>query len=421
MFSVKIKPDGKLKIETIKNLDNENMAYMAIVLFYVWQTGNLFVQNCMGGNKLLVLGMYLFLAAGVGNSLLGVTRKNICYLLLSELTAVMLYLVSYIYGCAQTSTLLYNFGWTVAICLPIALNIVNISNMEQLQRLLYHMAKPMILILCVMIFLEFHVVRTSIGQYDMAASYALIFHCMVLCSAILEKVKVMDVAVLLAGLGTVLLRGSRGTYLCFAFFVVMKVLFDINSKKRKRYLLVCGAGVVIMGLLLMVIVQIRYANGVGNNLIRFYSLAKLLSGEMFRSDVRLQLYNYYFELILQKPVLGWGATGGWINAENYPHNIFLEIFLSFGVIPGAIVLLVMIFGVGYILKSGEKSERTLFLIYFSNAFSLMVSGTFLQNISFYFCIFLGIRCLKHRVYRGSTERAVDKVIVKNIRKGNGGN
>lgn len=384
----------RFKIKIIKKLDSEKAACSSIVLFYIWQTCNLLAQKCFGGNKLLVLAIYLILAASVGISVLNTMRAELCYFLLVETAVLTSYMISYIYGYAQFSTLAYYLFWSVMICVPVAGNVLSISKAERLKDLLYLLAKPMILALCGTIFLEFIVLKTNAGEYDMPASYALIFYCIVLCNAVLEQGKWMDIAVLALGLGFVLLWGSRGTYICFAFFVLMKILFDINSEKKKRLLLLGGMGMVFFGFILVLFIQM-YSTDV--KIVRFRSLGKILSGELFRSDSRIKLYGYYAGLMTERPVLGWGVTGNWIDSQNYPHNFFLEAMMAFGMIPGVIMFLFMFFVLLYMLKRRQEPERTLFLIYFSNAFSLLVSGTFLQSMPFYFCVFLGICYMKRRL------------------------
>lgn len=384
----------RFKVNFLKKLDSEKAACISLVLFYVWQTGNLFVQKCFGGSRLLVLAVYLILAASVGISVLNTIRAQFGYFLLAETAVIAVYTLSYIYGYAQFSTLAYYLFWSAIICVPVGGNVLSVKTEGRLNKLLYCLAKPMVLALCGTIFLEFIVLRTNAGEYDMQASYALIFYCIVLCNAVLEQGKFTDLAVLALGLGFVLLWGSRGTYLCFAFFILMKVLFDINSEKKRRFLLLGGMGIVLLGAVFMVIIQMYGTDGM--ELVRFRSLGKILSGEMFRSDSRIELYSYYTGLMAERPVLGWGVTGNWIDSQNYPHNFFLEAMMAFGMIPGVLIFLLMLFVLFYMLKRKQEPERTLFLIYFSNAFSLLVSGTFLQSMPFYFCIFLGVCYMKKR-------------------------
>lgn len=394
----------RFKVNVIKRLDSEKAACGSIVLFYIWQAGNLLVQKCFGGNQFLVLAMYLILAASVGISVLNAIRGQFCYFLLAMTAVMTAYMLSYIYGYAQFSTLAYYLFWSVMICVSVAANVLSIGTADRLNELLYRLAKPMILTLCGTIFLEFIVLKTNTGEYDMPVSYALIFYCIVLCNAVLEQGKFKDIAVLALGLGFVLLWGSRGTYICFAFFVLLKILFDIDSGKKKRFLLLGGMGIVFLGIILVVFIQMYGADGM--EIIRFRSLGKILSGELFRSDSRVKLYGYYTGLMAERPVLGWGVTGNWIDAQNYPHNFFLEAMMAFGMIPGVLMFLLIFFVLFYMLKRRKEPERTLFLIYFSNAFSLMVSGTFLQSMHFYFCIFLGMRYMRRRLPQvsGKTNR-----------------
>lgn len=376
---------GKKKIFNKKTFNNEDIACLSLVLYYAWQTGNLFVQKCIDGGRMLIGAAYLLLVAGTGMALLSVARKRAAYGFLAELTVLFLYAISYVLGYANTSVLGYYFFWTFMICVPIGLSVLCMNDWDRLLSLLYRMAKPMTGILCGIIFLRFIVLRTNISKYDQSLSYAVIFWCIILCNAVIQKIKLADLFFLLMGLGFNFLWGSRGTYLCFALFLLLKTVLDVDTKRRK-VLIFSGITLLLVVVAIFLFADMSKMNS--DEMVNFRNLYLIMNGDLFRSDSRVALYIYYAGLVLQKPFLGWGVTGGWIDSGLGPHNFFLEVLLSFGIMIGMAIFVIGFYLIVGIMKNSKKSERTLFIIYFSNTISLIVSGSFLQNLSFYICLFL---------------------------------
>ncbi len=393
MIGLKVKSNFRLNMGSKKSFSNEDIACLSLVLYYIWQTGNLFVQKCIGGGVMLIGAAYLLLVAGAGMALLSVARKKAAYGLMAELVVLSLYAVSYVLGYADKSVLGYYFFWTFMVCVPIGMSVLCMNDWDRLMLLLYRIAKPMIGVLCGIIFLRFIVLKTSISQYDQSLSYAVVFWCIILCNAVIEKMKLVDLFFLLLGLGFNLLWGSRGTYLCFAIFIVLKTVLDVDAKRRKILIFL---GIILFLAIITFFLVVDSFKMNSDELINFRSLYLIMNGDLFRSDSRMALYFYYAGLVLQKPFLGWGVTGGWIDSGLGPHNFFLEILLSFGIMIGMAIFVIVLYTIVGIVKSSEKSEKTLFIIYFSNAFSLIVSGTFLQNISFYICLFLVVSHISRR-------------------------
>lgn len=242
-----------------------------------------------GGGTIWSTAVYLFLAAGMGLEIISAARKRAAQCALVELLVLFFYTFSYILGYADVSVLKYNFVWTFGICVPIGFTILCMNNLNNLYQMLYKMAKPVISILCGTIVLRFIVFKTNQGQYDESLSYVLLFWCIILCNSIFEKLKIRDLFFVLCGLSFNLLWGSRGIYLCFAMFVLLKIIFDIDFKKRKT-LIFLGGGTIVLVLLALFLLPINFLGNYTDDLVYFRSLSKILNGEMFQSDSRIRLY-----------------------------------------------------------------------------------------------------------------------------------
>lgn len=73
------------------------------------------------------------------------------------------------------------------------------------------------------------------------------------------------------------------------------------------------------------------------------TLYRLAYGGITNLTGRDELFNYYFELIQDKPIIGWGIAGGWIARGAGPHNAIIEIVLAFGVLLGGTLSILLVF------------------------------------------------------------------------------
>ncbi len=107
----------------------------------------------------------------------------------------------------------------------------------------------------------------------------------------------------------------------------------------------------------------------------------------------MDLYIAAVEKIVEKPILGWGLCGSWENAGLYPHNIFLEIWLAFGVILGSLVIMLLAIYVMAALLHKKGNHRSLIIIYLALVSELLVSGSVWSNVSMWILIAL---CLSRK-------------------------
>ena len=187
--------------------------------------------------------------------------------------------------------------------------------------------------------------------------------------------------------------GSRGPFIGFLFLVVLMVVFKYKIKSAVLFLLI---------LLLLLILPNFLGNGVN-------SLANEVVGGLERitktfnfsnpnepiinwetTGGRQQMYLKAIDLIKERPILGYGIGGFEKNSNfgGYPHNMFLEIMVSFGFV-GLIVFLLLFF---FFLKKGliilYNNQLTSFIVYLIlyELIHLQVSGSFITNYQLWFLI-----------------------------------
>jgi O-antigen ligase len=100
------------------------------------------------------------------------------------------------------------------------------------------------------------------------------------------------------------------------------------------------------------------------------------------------IYGYYRELL-----------GGSIGVFKYPHNLFLQFALEFGIF-GAIIILLFLSVIIYLnFKLIEPNKGWLFVLLLMVNFKLLVTGSYLWEPSFWICLTLGLKNLvEHKIY-----------------------
>lgn len=376
------------------SIDREQLLCFGIVLYYFWQSLNLFIQKGLFGQKILLGINYVILIVAFFFIVLSSLKNRTVSFIFMELLAFAVFFISYVLGNADNKILIYNLIWSLGICIPLGMAFAGIDDKEKIYRYLYIISKHLIAIIALTYILEFKVWNVYLGEYDMVLSYTALLPCTILCNEVLEHIRIRDVVWLVIGLGMNFLYGCRGANVCFLLFFVLKVVLDIESGKKKYGIILCGLIISIIGISVLIILINSGVNT--RTTVSYRVIEKLLNGEFFKSQGRRDLYDYYFNIFMQNPYLGWGVCGKWLDSGNYPHNFFVEVVLSFGIIGGLGIVLVLIIGVVVMFKESAKAERMLMCIYLSNAASLLLSGTFLQNTAFYITVALIIGRLRKR-------------------------
>lgn len=179
--------------------------------------------------------------------------------------------------------------------------------------------------------------------------------------------------------------GSRGPLIIWAFYFASLILLSDISKISKVFFAAAAAAVVLFknGIcgFLVALLNDR-GGGMQSRTLNLISSGKLISHDSGRSVIQEKA----FEMIRRRPIFGNGIGADYRVIGGYPHNIFIEIVLQFGVIFGGILLA----GLVYIIVRGfiKAGNRKLYLFYFCIGFlPLIVSGTYLTDMSFW--LFLG--------------------------------
>ncbi len=109
---------------------------------------------------------------------------------------------------------------------------------------------------------------------------------------------------------------------------------------------------------------------------------------------REEIYPLAIAMFKNKPLFGYDPMGFLCASgiKTYPHNIFLELLLDYGII-GTLGWLIFFYFIvkNYIVKMKYNNlSDVVALLFISNFIELLVSGSFMANYQFWFFIGYGV-------------------------------
>lgn len=361
----------------------------SIVSYYIFQILNLAIKTILPISTNLyseismIFGIMIIMFFCI--SILHVLKKSLIPFFLAEILWISIFTISYLMNNIYEPSILFNdIIWTIFICIPLGIYAYSIEDKEVFYNVFL---KGSFIMAGVLSLMFFHNSKDS--AYSMSFSYALLVPTLFHINEWLRNKKLRYLLIFVLEIGAIIVYGSRGAMLSVAFFFIIKIFLGEMSLIKKIS--------TVLGILFVVFVFLYNFDKIGSIILEnlakkgYYSrsLSLLFAGKIDHDSGRLQLFSYYFDLIYQKPFMGWGILGGWINSGLGPHNMIIEILLAFGVILGGMIslsLLILQFRV-FFVKS--KSCRDLIAIYMSICVVLfMVSGNFHTNPNFF--IFIGL-------------------------------
>lgn len=196
------------------------------------------------------------------------------------------------------------------------------------------------------------------------------------------------------GLLIILFGGSRGAVIWpIAMFPLMLPFKWKNMNKKQRLYFT----LIIIPLLLLAILSYIYSDilmvGLSSLLEKYgkqsRTLTSILSGAFSDANGRDDIYSMAIELIKTGGPFGWGVYGdrnyiGRYYQWGYSHNLFLELFVSFGYVGGTIVCILLVSGVIKLYSAcKEKNRQIVFITFLVTSFKLMLSNSFWYMKSFW--------------------------------------
>lgn len=321
-----------------------------------------------------------------------------------EFAFLSMYLISFWgYGNVEVSLWKSVTFTSLSLYVPLGVGAYCILDRKTLFETLYKMARLTQFLLVMSLLL---VGSNAKETYSMASGYALLLQMTIIFGHWIITKKKLDIIITICDFVMIFLFGSRGPILCFGIFLLLNLLFSrkIPFKNKLLYILCMGVVCLCMTLLykeiLNILVFIIDRFGFSSRTLRL-----MLQGIATYDSGRDVLLEGYINSIQQKPWLGWGAVGG-RNYGVYPHNLYIELLLCFGIPLGVLISLII---TAILLKGVFQKEiyqQMLAFVYISRIIGLLLSGSIFQSSDFMICIAM---CLSGRLYVGNYARNIGQL------------
>ena len=362
----------------LKKIDTDKLIGITLSVFLIIQSCNIFASSVIENVQIL---NYTKIFSGILYvipllKLLGNSKRFRTRLIYAEILFIVALLFSLLINSAIVKSILSRCIWTVLFCIPMFASAFEIENFDIF---LDTMRIPSYIVALIGLILFFNLRADGNilnDTYYMDFGYMLLFPLVYhICS--LRKYKINIIFVILEIL-LVTSLGSRGPLLCVTLYVFF-TLFQSKDKKTVNWL-ISKIGVILL-LLLILLFYNNILSIISSFLesfgIRSRTLILLQSGNILYDSGRGEIRKLVLSKIMEKPVLGWGIAGDLNFIDAYPHQIFLELMVHFGIIIGAAISVFIVY----------KIIRGLYTTRFSNILlmflcvgivPLFFSSTYLQ-------------------------------------------
>ena len=226
------------------------------------------------------------------------------------------------------------------------------------------------------------------GDDNMWAAYQVLPHVMLMLWATLGKFRLWTLITSVLGVLFLLSCGTRGPFVCIAFFCVIYFFFYMKFKGA----IYIKAGIVATLLILLAnlkpIIYFLVKTLTGLQLSTRI-LEKIVTGELgndsYRSVLRDKLYS-----VMEDGDHFWGL--GVFGCRHYdiiyPHFLPLDFFCTYGYFVGSIllILLFLLIGWAFWITKGQKAQEFILFLFSISIIKLMLSNSFILEPYFYMLI-----------------------------------
>lgn len=232
----------------------------------------------------------------------------------------------------------------------------------------------------------------EIDEESMHKAYILLPSVLFILWQFMERYKLIDLLFFALGFFMECSMGSRGPFVCILFFTVMYLLFFREWKYKRTIRIVLIAVGTFLYLLskyiaeIMIILLATFGKST-----RIFD--KMLDDSLINyenSSGRDQIHEEIFQKLSADNVgIGYGLYSDRILTDGYyAHNIFIELWCSFGYVIGSILVgIILVLFIRFFLKSKGNDVKIFGLIFFTASFiKLMFSGSFIIDGYFYFLL-----------------------------------
>jgi hypothetical protein len=332
-----------VKMEEYKNNNYDVFAGHFLAIYQILYISNVTLAQVKGLNRLnnlFSIAMALFFGAYMLYKRQMMTRCWKIIMLFWTAFGLM-----YIFGALKyhntSFELLSHIYWSLLYCIPLGCVWYKVDRFD----IAIYQTKKACLIstFCgLMVCLLPHIGMGDFGHtgYNMSLGYSLLFPALFYINYIKEKRHYIFLA--LINIGVIIFAGSRGPVLCLAIYLLF-IYFAKKGIKSKGGVIAFSL-IILFGLVLILnfsaimqwIVDTLDEHGIYSRTLSYLAYRTFYSG-------REEIWSEAVHRIAEKAFTGWGI--GYDNSAMIgliPHNLFLELLISYGCIFGSMISIVVI-------------------------------------------------------------------------------
>lgn len=200
--------------------------------------------------------------------------------------------------------------------------------------------------------------------------------------------KLVSIFLLILQITGIFLSGGRGGIILCLIYTIYISIYIFKDRKYKniiRYIFI----VLFILTIISIVYPILMKNDIfykGVNRVFAFISSEGISWE--NTSGRNIVYENAIDLIMKRPILGYGLYGFLDVYKGYPHNIILEVLLNGGITYLFIVLIIAIILSRKLKKliSQNKCNRMITIILIYTLTMLMFSGSYMRTSEFWFIL-----------------------------------
>ncbi len=352
------------------------------ISFMVFTIAKRLLGNEVWGTVVAAIVAFIWFVKPALNAFMVLMHTYAAQIFLMWFAVLFMYLLSALRG--VPTYFVWNHYVSSSFCIIIGWAMYSVKNLQLLYDEMFRICKWLAILSVGIVF-----VNRDVALYSMRYSYLLSIILYFYTNAVIEGKKKYIIIIILE-LVLLLIYGSRGPILCYMIFLGVSVFLKKGSGWIKSIVVTLGVlGIVFYNNIGAIILKTLNTYGIRSRTL------SLLFSDFSHTSGRDILADQARVMIQKKPVFGWGIAGEYLEMENYPHNIFLELQIDYGVVIGCGIFWALLI-ITVILVFRLKGVRgKLFLIFVAYGYiSLFYSGTYLTDHGFSMFLGLMLNCMR---------------------------
>lgn len=278
------------------------------------------------------------------------------------------------------------------------------TNFQKCQRMLYVLSVLSIFLQLLSLFSSGVNVNDSGELEDIGRAFGIVPSVLFMIWKAIEDKSSLSICMAVLGVLEVVFMGTRGPLVAVTLFLVIFLLFFCKFKHPARsrtiIIILSFLGFLIIDNSIEIIMNLSSNLGFSTRALEAFAGSKNISELIVESSGRDIIYENLIDAIRDAPFWGYGPAADRIYSdfyEVYAHNIILEMFIEYGVVPGSMILLSILALIIIAIRNCKDHDTIIFLLIFvfSGFVGLFANGVYWTSRNFFFLIGLCVSVIRN--------------------------